>query len=608
MTLPHSEERERPRPAFLKQLLALLTPYERKRGALVFGMMVVFALLETVGVASVMPFLAVLGNPALVETNPQLAWLYDRGGFEDVNTFLFVLGGGSFVLVIVSAIFRIFQTYALNRYVRMREYSLSARLLQTYLRQPYSFFLNRNSADLSKRILSEVGQVIILVLKPAMELISYALVALILVALLVVVNPGVALVVTVMAGGFYGVIYLGIRGVLRRMGAERVTMNQARFQAADEAFGGIKDLKVLGRENAYLNRFRMPAAHFARHQYWHATLSVAPKYLIEAITFGGISALALFLMGTRGDLGAVLPLLGVYAFAGYRLMPAAQNIFASVSSLRFGGPAVETLYDDMLVNATTSQHKGSESPLHLEREIAFRNVTFRYPNADRPALQNMDLVIPARSSVGFVGSTGAGKTTAVDLLLGLLSPTEGKIIIDGEPMDRVGVRRWQKALGYVPQQIYLADASVAANIAFGVDQNDIDQEAVERAARVARIHDFIANDLPDGYATEVGERGVRLSGGQRQRIGIARALYHDPQVLVFDEATSALDTGTERSIMDALEVLAGEKTLIMIAHRLSTVEGCDRIVVLENGNVVGVGSYAELESVNAVFQGLTAVA
>lgn len=591
-------------PNFMRKILALLTPQEKRRGLLVSGMMLGLAVLETAGVASIMPFLAVLGNPELVETNAALRWIYERGGFESTDAFLFALGSGAFLLVVLSSAFRIGMTYAVGRYVRMREYALSARLLQAYLRQPYEFFLDRNSADLSKSLLGEVRQAVNLTIRPAMELISYGLVAGVLIVLLVVVDPMVAGSVALVVGVLYGAIYLGIRGIVRRMGRKRVAANRARYQAAAEAFGGIKDLKVLGREQAYLKRFREPAAEFARYEYLHTTLGVTPKFLIEAIAFGAILVLSLFLMATREDLGAVLPLLGLYAFAGYRLLPAAQHIFQSVSSLRFGGPAVDTIYEDLVGLPPDEERSAPPVSLTLKEGIRFAQLSFRYPGADVYALRNIDLTISARTSVGFVGQTGAGKTTAVDLILGLLRPTHGTILIDEAPLEEVGVQAWQRTLGYVPQEIYLADGTIAENIAFGIDKDHIDRTAVERAAHLARIHGFVAHQLPHGYDTEVGERGVRLSGGQRQRIGIARALYHDPDVLILDEATSAVDTATERAIMDAVEGLAGRKTLIMIAHRLSTVERCDQIVVLDCGELVGIGSFDELKSSNETFRRL----
>lgn len=599
------------------KLIAVLTPHERRRGALVLLMMLALALLETIGVASIMPFLAVLGNPDVLNTNEYLAWLYRQGSFESVETFLFALGLGAFGMIVGSAAFRIVNTYTVNRYVRMREYTLSTRLLQVYVKQPYSFFLNRNSADLSKTLLSEVGQAVNYGLKPAMELLSYVFVVIVLICMLLVIDPAMASIAGLVIGGLYAVLYVGIRGLLKRMGADRISANRARFQAADEVFGGIKDLKVLGREEAYIGRFRGPAAAFSRYQHLQTTLAVVPRYVIEAVGFGGVLALALSLMTKGNGLGEVLPLLGLYAFAGYKLLPAAQQVFASLNSLRFGAPAVELLYNELVgqvfESAASEQPHPLEAvpaqshPLELTRGIEFQGLGFTYPGAAGPALIDVNISIPARSSVGFVGSTGAGKTTAVDLILGLLSPSQGAVLIDGNDLNTVGTGRWQRIIGYVPQQIYLADASVTMNIAFGVPESQIDHAAVRRAARIARIADFIETELPQGYATEVGERGVRLSGGQRQRIGIARALYHDPQVLVFDEATSALDTATERSIMEAVDQLAGEKTIIMIAHRLSTVERCDQIILLNKGRVDGIGKYEELCHTNSNFRSFAGV-
>ncbi len=602
----------------VRKAVELLTPRERRRGLLVLGLMLVLALFEMLGVASVMPFLAVLGNPELVETNPVLATLYARGGFQSIQAFQVALGAGAFVLVVLSAALRIVTTYASARWVNMRRYSLAVRLLERYLRQPYPFFLNRNPADLTKSVLSEVDAVVNDALKPAMDLVSYGMVAVVIVVLLVVADPFLALLVTVVVGGLYGGVYLGVRGFLRRIGEERVAANRQRFQTAAEAFGGIKDLKVMGRERSYLQRFRPPAALDARNRYLQRALGDVPKYLIEAVAFGAILALALLLLTSRDDLGQVLPILGLYAFAGYRLLPAVQRVYQNASSLRFAGPAVDVIHADLVgggvpeggeptgegkqVQGAGAGSRGGPPALVPREGIAFRDVSFRYPGADGYALRSVDLTIQVGSSVGFVGSTGAGKTTAVDLLLGLLLPTDGAVTVDGIPLVGDRIPGWQKVIGYVPQAIYLADASIRDNIAFGIPGERVDEAAVERAARIARIHDFIMEELPQGYDTYVGDRGVRLSGGQRQRIGIARALYHDPPVLVLDEATSALDTATEREIMEAVDGLRGQKTMVLIAHRLSTVEGCDQIVVLDRGRVAAVGGFDDLKRTSSAFR------
>ncbi|MCK9488788.1 MAG: ABC transporter ATP-binding protein/permease [Xanthomonadales bacterium] len=597
------------KPSRWRMLVSILTPAERRRGLLILFMMVGLAFLDTIGVASVLPFLAVLGNPEMVHSNAALNWLYVNGGFTDTDRFLFALGLGSFLLLTLSATFRIFATYASTRYVQMRRYSLSQRLLTSYLRQPYTFFLNRNSSSMSKGVLSEVDMVITQVMTPLMNLVTYLLLAVVIVVLLVAVDPWLALLISFTVGGMYAAVYLAIHRRLRRMGKLRVVANEKRFKAAAEAFGGIKDLKVLGRESAYLRMFAKPAHEFSRLQYIQATLQLVPKYLVEAIAFGGMLAMALVLMARSDSLGEVLPMLGLYAFGGYRLLPAAQNVYGALNTLRFGWPALETLHADLVTVDSQSAFDATATPpaMSVNDDIRFRHVDFVYPGSSKAALCGIDLAIPARSSVAFVGPTGAGKTTIIDLLLGLLRPSAGHIEIDGQVLDDAHIRAWQQSIGYVPQSIYLADQTVSANIAFGIPPEKIDQQAVERAARIANIDQFIRSELPDGYATEVGERGIRLSGGQRQRIGIARALYHDPSVLVLDEATSALDTETERAIMDAVNHLSGQKTIVMIAHRISTVRRCDQIVVLESGQIKATGSHEELQRSSVVFQRLSAI-
>jgi ATP-binding cassette, subfamily B, bacterial PglK len=590
----------------VQKILDLLTPKEKRRGLLVLLMVLLMALVETAGVASVMPFLAVLGNPGTIETNQVLSWLYAAFGFSSTQTFLIVLGVGSFMLVVIGAIFRLVTLYALYRYANMRRHAVGERLLKGFLRQPYEFFLSRNTADLSKTILSEVDELTRNVFQPGIQLVAYSTTSLVLVAFLFFVDPAIALGVTMGVGIAYIAIYLGVRGVLMRVGRDRAVANRERFTAASEVLGGIKDLKVLGREEAYLPRFKGPSARYSRHQATNSVLSITPKYLIEAIGFGGVLVLALILMATRGDLGEALPVLGLYAFAGYRLLPSAQHVFASLAKLRFGLGAVEVVHADLMsINergTVEGARQGNALPINIERDIRFCNVTYHYPGSAEPAVEHVDLRIAKNSFFGIVGTTGAGKTTFVDLLLGLLRPTHGSIHIDGRVLNDVGVPNWQRSIGYIPQQIYLADASIAENIALGIAPKEIDREAVARAATLAQLRSVIERELPDGYETIVGERGVRLSGGQRQRIGIARALYHDPAVLVLDEATSALDNATEAAVMGAVGALQGEKTVIVIAHRLSTVRTCDCVAVMRDGRIVGSGTYDELIATDAEFK------
>lgn len=591
------------------KLNALLDPRDRPKVLLLILLMVVTAFMQTGGVASIMPFLSVLSDPGVIQRNEWLQGIYLALGFESQRAFLYFLGVVSFVVFVTGTALQALTFWAITRYSHMQQYELSRRLMADYLRRPFSFYLTRNSGDLSKTILNETAQVVNGALMPALRLLSHVLLALALVILLVVVKPWLALTVSLVLGGIYGAIYALSRAWLGRIGQERVAANRARFTAAAEAFAGAKEIRLLGRERAYLERYREPSRQFARHQANAALLNSLPMYAIEAVAFGGVLLLVLILMAGEGGLGAALPLIGVYGLAGRQLIPAFQKIFSAVASLRFNLAAV----DDVL--ADLGDREGSqpftrqvprEARLVPREAIVLEQVSYTYPGTDEPALRDLSLEIPARTTVGLVGSSGAGKSTLVDLLLGLLKPDEGRVRIDDTPLDATTVRRWQAAVGYVPQHIFLADQSVAANIALGVPESAIDREAVLRAARLANLHEFVTRELPQGYDTLIGERGVRLSGGQRQRIGIARALYRDPDVLFFDEATSALDNATERAVMEAIHNLTGEKTIILVAHRLTTVRPCDRIFVLHQGMLAEEGDWESLNRVGRQFQRLAA--
>jgi ABC-type multidrug transport system fused ATPase/permease subunit len=308
-------------------------------------------------------------------------------------------------------------------------------------------------------------------------------------------------------------------------------------------------------------------------------------------------------MAQSGSFASALPIIALYAFAGYRLMPALQQIYGAVTQLRFAGPALDALHAD-LMSLQPAHPNPSQDAIALNQAISLNQIQYRYPNAPHPALKNLSLRIPAKSTVGLVGATGSGKTTTVDLILGLLEAQEGTLAVDGQVITEHNKRAWQRKIGYVPQQIYLADDTVAANIAFGIQAKDIDQAAVERASKIANLHEFVVNELPQQYQTTVGERGVRLSGGQRQRIGIARALYHNPQVLILDEATSALDNLTEQAVMEAVHNLGHEITIILIAHRLSSVRQCDQIYLLERGEVKASGTYDQLTASSQQFKAM----
>jgi len=374
-----------------------------------------------------------------------------------------------------------------------------------------------------------------------------------------------------------------------------------RFTLVSEAFGAAKEVKVAGLEQTYIKSFSDTARSYAQTVASVQATSQLPRYILEAIAFGGIMLVILHLMVQTGSFNNALPVISLYAFAGYRLMPALQMIYGALTQLTYVGPSLDKLYEDFK-NLKPLNSNQDQGVLSLNSTIVLKNIHYNYPNTSRVALKDINLNIPVRSTVGFVGATGSGKTTTVDIILGLLEVQKGTLEVDGQIITKQNSRAWQRSIGYVPQFIYLADDTVAANIAFGVDSKDINQENIEKVSKIANLHQFIIDELPKKYQTTIGERGVRLSGGQRQRIGIARALYHKPKVLVLDEATSALDNLTEQEVMKAVNNLGKDITVILIAHRLSTVKKCDKIFLLEKGELKNEGTFEELIKVNDNFR------
>ncbi len=582
-----------------KKLLFFLTPHERKHAGFLLIMILIMALLDTIGVASILPLIAVLSNPNIIETNIILNKMFQISvafGVENNKQFLFVLGLLVFVILITSLAFKAFTTYLQVRFIEMRQYTVAKNLIEKYLHQPYSWFLNRNSADLGKTILSEVNQVIAGGLGPFLELIARGTIVLLLTTLLMIIDPKLALIVGISLSIAYWLIFYFTRGYLNRVGGERLKNNKLRFMSISEAFGAAKEVKVSGLEQVYIKRFSDPAQSFATINSSVSIISSLPRYFLEAIAFGGILIIILYLMAQTGNFNNVLPIISLYVFAGYRLMPALQQVYASFTQLAFIGPSIDRLYDDVK-NLEPLYSNEDKTILSLKKTITLNNVFYNYPNASRTTLKNINLKIFAKTTIGLVGATGSGKTTTVDIILGLLQAQKGTLEVDGQVITRQNSRAWQRCVGYVPQHIFLSDDTVAANIAFGVDPKNIDQIAVEKASKIANLHEFVIDELSQQYQTIIGERGIRLSGGQRQRIGIARALYHNPQVLILDEATSSLDNETEKAVMDAVNNLNKDITVILIAHRLNTVKNCDIIFKLDKGKVVDQGTFDEIINV-----------
>jgi len=578
----------------VKKLLSLLTNQERRRFVSLIGAALIMALFDALGVVSIMPFMSLLANPQLVESNFFLKITYSSFGFEDTKTFLFTLGLASFIFLMVTLSFKAFAIYLQTRFALDCESTISKRVMESYLHQPYSWFLNRHSATLGKTILSEVGGVISGGMMPLLTIIAQGTTAITFLALLLIVDPVLTFSVCLALGFSYGTIYALTKSWLKDLSVVRISANNERFIAISEAFGASKEIKIGGLEGIYIRRFATAAENYARSQATAQLISQVPRYILEAVAFGGLLVVMLYLIVQNGNFTNAFPIVVLYAFVGYRLMPSLQQIYSAVTAFRFSSVVINILHTDLMGLDELDSYEGQIKPIALTQAITLSNIVYSYPNSSQPALKGINLSIPVHSTIAFVGSTGSGKTTTVDIILGLLEPQEGSLKIDGKLITNANRRQWQNAIGYVPQHIYLSDDTVVANIAFGVSVKDIDLKAVERAAKIANIHDFVTDSLPQGYKTKVGERGVRLSGGQRQRIGIARALYHNPQVLILDEATSALDGLTEQAVMEAVNNLGHEMTIILIAHRLSTVRQCDQIFLLESGKLSAFGTYEEL--------------
>lgn len=552
----------------LTKLWGALSPAERRKLPWMLLLVVMMTAVETLGVLSIMPFLSALARPEFIHENQWLQAAYERFGFNSTREFIIALGLASITTVITASAFKTITLHVLNRFTNLTRHSLSTRLLKSYLNQPYEFFLHHNPSVLAKNVLSETDQLVLGLLQPLSRLIAHGMIVVAMALLIFLYDPITALCIVAVLALMYGVIYGVVRKRLLRIGHERQTANAMRYQACNEALGGIKEVKVTHSHDAYLERFAKPSRDFSRHLATSETLSQSPLYLVEAVGYSGLILIALALLTRSNDIAQVLPALGLYGLAAYRMLPAAQIMYRGFAQMRSSTTALNSLHRDL----TLPQHltNPATDSIPFKKEIRLSGVRYAYPSSPhKPVFDNFDLVIPAGTFMSIHGESGAGKSTLMDILLGLLTPQAGTLSIDGVKITSENVNSWQRSIGYVPQTIYLADTSIAENIAFGVAKKDIDMDAVEHAAKAAQIHEFINNELDSKYNTKIGDRGIRLSGGQRQRVGIARALYNSPSIIFMDEATNALDSATETITLDALRLLDKVRTIVLITHRPS---------------------------------------
>lgn len=572
--------------SLIRKVYDLAKPYGRKKLVFVFAVMFLQGLFQVVGVASIFPFLALAADPGQVRDSQigarLLHWLpemSDRTLLVWAGVFaiaMLVIANG---LLLAGQVIRVRYAEGLGHWLRLR-------LLRRIVSNPYGYFLQRNTGELLKKAVTDVNQMITMVLLPGLDAVSRLLTGVLLVIALFVIDPVIAGIAAVLFGGFYLGIYWILKQRRETISSRMKQANRGAMREAQQLLGGIKPVKIHQSEESMISRYARHSATKASLQKWMPVYNHTPRYLIEPLAFGGMVALVVLFAARGDDLLSLLPKLGIMALAAYRLLPNLQLLYGAASGISMYNHTVEEVHEEFIeavegASATPAKKRKRPEPLVWSRAIRMEEVTFRYPGSGAPLFDQLSLEIPKNAFVAFVGPTGCGKSTLVDLLLGLHTPESGRILVDETPLSAETLPAWRASIGYVPQDIFLLDDTIAANIAFGVAEREIDLDRVAESARVAQIANFIETELPERYLSRVGERGVRLSGGQRQRIGLARALYHQPSTLVLDEATSALDNETEAALMEAIEVLQGDITLVVIAHRLSTVEKSDIVFDLE---------------------------
>ncbi|HIK35075.1 MAG TPA: ABC transporter ATP-binding protein [Thermosynechococcus sp. M98_K2018_005] len=566
-------------------------------------LMLIGTILEALGVGLVLPFIAIIEKPSRL--NDLLFWRHSAVPLtpQEEYQWLLILSISFAILFIGKNLFIVGSNYLQSRFLNEKELKFSMMLLRSYLFKPYTFHLQNNTAKLVQNASSETINIFTGYVLPLLIIISESLIVFAIFTVIILSNPFISLVVIAVLAILSYFFFRFFRRKLKEIGAKRVHYAQKVVQSINQGLGGIKEVKILGREQVFLDVYEENLIEDRKAHYFLIFINQLPRSYFETLAVIIIILIIILILVQQGSVAQVLPLISLFAAAAFRLLPSATRLMVSLNSVIFYSASLDIIYDDLLEARSLEIHQAEPVTIKPFRDrLELIDLHYTYPNAPRLALCGVSLTIKKGEMVGFVGASGAGKTTIVDLILGLLEPSQGDIRVDGESIYQ-NLPQWQRQIGYIPQTIYLSDDTLRRNIAFGLPDEAIDETAVWAAVEAAQLSTFVRT-LPEGLDTVVGERGVRLSGGQRQRVGIARALYHNPSVLIMDEATAALDNQTEAGVMDAIQALSGEKTIIMIAHRLSTVMACDRLYLMANGQVAAVGSYQELLQTSPDFRAM----
>ncbi|QOR65484.1 ABC transporter ATP-binding protein [Cytobacillus suaedae] len=580
----------------IQKLRFLLNKRDKKKFFLLFIMMIVAAVFETIGIGLIIPIVGIITNPTIVQEQSILSVIYEILNFQSLNAFiLFTVAILLFVYIIKNAYLLLFY-YVQYKVIFNQRVKLSRKMFKEYLTKPYTFHLERNSSELLRNINSEVNKVFGGIVLSGFQLLTEILVIISIVTLLVYTAPLATLIAGSLLLASVMIFLKTFRKKITFLGTEEQRVNREVIKSINQGLGASKEVKVSGKEQYFVQAYDKQSQTLANNTVYKNILDQVPRFFIETLLVAVVLIMMVTLVFQGSDSSKLVSTMSLFAMAAFRLMPSINRIVSLLTSIRFNQPALSVIFNDLVIEKIDSNRVKETSNYMLKPEMVNSNektflhsinlesVSFRYPNQKEYSIKDITLTIPIGSSVAFVGTSGAGKTTIVDVILGLLEPEKGRVFVDGIELKEL-LPIWKHKIGYIPQSIYLSDETVRKNIAFGIEDKDIDDLAVQKAMEDAQLKEFI-DSLPDGLETVVGERGVRLSGGQRQRIGIARALYHNPEIIFLDEATSALDNETEMEIMKAIDGLKGEKTLIIIAHRLSTIENCDIVFKVDQGKLL----------------------
>jgi ATP-binding cassette, subfamily B, bacterial PglK len=579
----------------IKQLLMLFNKKEQKKLILLFLLMILAALFETLSIGLIVPFVGLITNPQIMQDQIILSYLYKLLNFKTTSSFI------TFCVVVLLGIFILKNMYLLFfNYIQLKlvlnqQVKLSRRLFKEYLIKPYNFHLQRNTADLLRNINDEVPKVFQGIIISGFQLLTEILVTACILLLLLITAPEATITSAVLLCGSVIIFFKSFRKKVTIIGKEQQKVSGMMIKWVNQGLGASKEVKVSGKESFFIDAYTKYSQTKANNSRYMKMLEQVPRLFIETLLVSIVLITMLIIVYQETSTSQLISTMALFAMAAFRLMPSITRIIALITTIRYNHPALEVIYKDLFMNKEKYLKNDTHEPIKeiinkgeriFTDAIKLNEVSFRYPNQKDYSIKNVSLTIPIGKSVAFIGESGAGKTTIVDIILGLFKPEKGKVLIDNKNLFEQK-ELWQQKIGYIPQSIFLSDDSIRGNVAFGIESDQIDDDAVWEALEQAQLKNFV-KALPDQLETEVGERGVRLSGGQRQRIGIARALYHNPEILFMDEATSALDHETEKEIMKAIDGLKGEKTLIIIAHRLSTIENCDIVFKINNGKLVSI--------------------